>query len=167
MAEDDLADVMLLERAFARTGVKPPVYLARNGQEVRDYLGGNPPFENPVEYPLPNLLLLDLNLPRVSGFEVLSWIRGHPALNRMLVVVLSASDRPEEIRRAYELGANSYVVKPHDPAELVRVVERVQNYWLGINTPPGQPEVAPETLEPPQPAMTPQRAEGLKTIPLS
>jgi CheY-like chemotaxis protein len=101
-----------------------------------DYLQGKPPFQNPVRHPLPNLLLLDLKLPRVTGFEVLEWLRSHPDLRHMLVVVFSSSDQPEDINRAYALGANSYVVKPLDPDELVRVVERLQNYWLKINAPP-------------------------------
>lgn len=133
VAEDDVGDVLLLRRAFAKAGVNPPVYFAGDGQEVLDYLEGRPPFDNPVEYPLPNLLLLDLGLPRVSGLAVLSWLRQHPTLNRMLVVVLSCSQNPAEIQRAYALGANSYVIKPHDPAELIDVVKRVQEYWLGIN----------------------------------
>jgi len=78
--------------------------------------------------------LLDLKLPRVSGFEVLKWVREHPTLHSMLVVVLSSSDNPLEIERAHALGANSYLVKPRDPAKLVDLVKRVQEYWLGINT---------------------------------
>src|SRR3954471_13174906 len=132
VAEDELGDVYLIQRAFARAGVSSPVHFARDGQEVLDYLKGNPPFQNPVEFPLPNLLLLDLNLPRLSGFEVLSWVRGNPVFSQMPAVVLSSSDRPEEINKAYELGANSYVIKPQDPSELISVVERIQNYWLGI-----------------------------------
>jgi CheY-like chemotaxis protein len=135
VAEDEVGDVLFLKRAFAKAGVSSPVYFAGDGQEVLDYLEGYPPFDNPVEYPLPNLLLLDLGLPRVNGLEVLSWVRQHPTLHQMLVVVLSSSEDPEEIQRAYELGANAYVVKPHNPANLVDVVRRVQEYWLGINIP--------------------------------
>jgi len=143
VAEDELGDVYLIQRAFARAGVNVPVHFARNGQEVLDYLEGNPPFENPVEFPLPNLLLLDLNLPRLSGFEVLTWVRGKPAFSQMPVVVLSSSDRREEISKAYQLGANSYVIKPTEPTELISVVERIQNYWLGINAPPARALVGP------------------------
>ena len=134
VAEDEMGDVLLLQKAFAVAGVNPPVYFAGDGQEVLEYLEGHPPFANPVEYPFPNLLLLDLKLSRVSGFEVLKWVREHPTLNSMLVVVLSSSDNPLEIERAHALGANSYLVKPRDPAKLVDLVKRVQEYWLGINT---------------------------------
>ena len=133
VAEDDVGDVVFLQRAFAKARVSPPVYFASDGQEVLDYLEGEPPFDNPVEYPLPNLLLLDLGLPRVNGFEVLRWVREAPALCDMLVVVLSSTDEPEQIERAYALGANSYVIKPQDPAKLIDVVKRLQEYWLGIN----------------------------------
>ena len=135
VAEDELGDVLLLQRAFTKAGVKAPVHIAGNGQEVLDYLQGNPPFDDPVAYPLPTLLLLDLRLPLVDGFEVMRWIRNHPAFRHLVVVVLSSSDRPEDISLAYELGANSYVVKPDDPKELVKVVDRLQRYWLGINGP--------------------------------
>jgi CheY-like chemotaxis protein len=135
VAEDEVGDVLLLQRAFTKAGVNPPVYFANDGKEVLDYLEGHPPFDNPVDYPLPNLLLLDLGLPRVSGFEVLTWLRQHPTLHRMLVVVLSCSEDPQEIQRAYSLGANSYVVKPQDPEMLVDVVKRVQEYWLRISAP--------------------------------
>jgi len=133
VAEDEVGDVIFLQRAFAKAGVNPPIYLASDGQEVIDYLGGHAPFDNPVRYPLPNLLLLDLKLPHVSGFEVLRWVRENPALHQMLVVVLSSSDNPEEIERAYALGANAYFIKPQNPAKLVDIVKRLQEYWLGIN----------------------------------
>ncbi len=133
VAEDDPQDILLLRRAFAQAGMAMPVYFARDGEEVLTYLEGKPPFDNPVEYPLPTLLLLDLNLPYFSGFEVLQWLRAQPKLRCMIVVVFSASDRPEDIRRACTLGANSYVVKPQDPKELVGVVQRLQECWRGIN----------------------------------
>jgi CheY-like chemotaxis protein len=147
VAEDDLGDVMLLQRAFTRAGVRVPVYFARDGQEVMDYLQGHPPFENPVEYPLPNLLLLDLKLPGINGFEVLAWLRAQPTLRRMLVVVLSSSEQAKDIDRAYALGANSYIVKPQDPDELIRVVERLENYWFKINVCPDVVPAVPALLE--------------------
>jgi CheY-like chemotaxis protein len=138
VAEDELGDVLLLQRAFAKAEVKAPVHFARDGQEVLDYLQGTHPFENPVEHPLPNLLLLDLELPRINGFEVLQWLREHRAFRCLPVVVFSSSDQPQDITRAYALGANSYIIKPLDPDELVRLVERLQNYWLQINAPPSE-----------------------------
>ena len=132
VAEDDLGDVWLLQRAFTKAGVSAPVYFARDGQEVLDYLEGKAPFDNPVQYPLPDLLLLDLNLPRIDGFNVLRRIRTHPKLSQMLVVILSSSDDPNQIKRANALGANSYFVKPQDPGKLVQIVKDLQDYWHGI-----------------------------------
>ncbi len=147
VAEDELGDVLLLKRAFQKAGVNAPIYFARDGQEVLDYLQGTPPFDNPVEHPLPSLLLLDLNLPRVNGFEVLEWLRQQPGLSQLRVVVFSASERPEDINQAYALGANSYVFKPQDSDHLVQIVAGLQNYWLSINGPPeaAAPQAAPVT----------------------
>ena len=147
VAEDDLGDILLLRKAFAAAAVKMPVHFARDGQEVLDYLSGNPPFNNPVEYPLPNLLLLDLCLPRRNGFEVLQWVRSHPNLNQLLVVVLSSTDEPAEVRRTHEMGANAFLVKPAEPAELVLLVERLQRYWLRINAVAGIRSEAPVVIE--------------------
>ncbi|SRR5258708_29229696 len=146
VAEDELDDVLFLQRAFVKARVSPPIHFARDGREVMDYLLGKPPFDNPVEFPLPNLLLLDLKLPRISGFEVLEWLRGYPGLKRLLVVVFSASRGEEDVRRAYTLGANAYIVKPHEPEELVKTVERLQRYWLNIQTEPGQVLPAPALM---------------------
>ncbi len=147
VAEDELGDALLLQRAFQKARVNAPIYFARDGQQVLDYLQGKPPFENPVEYPLPSLLLLDLSLPRVSGFEILEWLREQPGLKHLLVVVLSASERPQDISQAYALGANSYVFKPQDPDELVQIVAGLQNYWRGINGPPAEENPKAAVLE--------------------
>jgi CheY-like chemotaxis protein len=133
VAEDEMGDVLLLQRAFDKAQVRTPVHFARDGREVMDYLEGNPPFQNPVLHPLPTLLLLDLNLPFIDGFQVLEWVRLQPGLRHMIVVVFTNSEQQEDISRAYSLGANSYVVKPQDPNQLVQVVEHLQNYWFAIN----------------------------------
>lgn len=132
VAEDDASDVLLLKRAFAQTRMAP-VHYASDGEEVLAYLAGKPPFENPVRYPLPHLLLLDLKLPRMDGFEVLRCIRGQLNLRHLLVVVFSGSNLQTDIDKAYEYGANSYVVKPHGPRDLVAVVQRLETYWAKLN----------------------------------
>jgi len=136
VAEDELGDIFLLQRAFAKAGVASPVHFARDGQEVMDYLNGKPPFDNPITHPLPALLLLDLKLPLVDGFELLEWLRNEPGLQNMIVVVFSSSHNPRDISRAYELGANSYIVKPNNPDDLVGIVRQLQDYWFNINTRP-------------------------------
>ena len=140
VAEDEIGDVLLLKNAFEKAGVNPPIYFAGDGEEVIKYLQGRPPFENPVRYPLPNLVLLDLKLPRMDGFEVLEWLRHQPRLRHILVVVLTGSDLPEDVEQAYSLGANAYLVKPTEPEQLVDIVGRLQSYWRSINS--GRSETA-------------------------
>ena len=140
VAEDEMGDVLLLKSAFEKAGVNPPIYFASDGEEVMKYLQGLPPFENPINYPLPNLVLLDLKLPRMDGFEVLEWLRNQPRLKHILVVVLTGSDLPEDVARAYSLGANAYLVKPAEPDQLVEIVGRLQSYWRSINS--GRSETA-------------------------
>jgi CheY-like chemotaxis protein len=134
VAEDDLGDVLLLKRAFTKAKLRADVYFVRDGQDVIDYLQGQPPFNEPLECPRPTLLLLDLKMPRVDGFEVLAWIRSQPGFSQLPVVVFSSSPETEDIRHACSLGALSYLVKPNDPNELVHVVERLQEYWVNHET---------------------------------
>src|SRR5262245_8374290 len=119
VAEDEADDAFLLERAFARAGIKATIQLARDGQEAVDYLRGSKPSTDRQAQPLPVLVLLDLKMPRLDGFDVLEWLRQQPGLRRLSVVVFSSSNEPRDINRAYDLGANSYAVKPVDPASLV------------------------------------------------
>ncbi len=132
VAEDDENDVLLLRRAFTTASIEAPVFIARDGQEVVDYLRGNPPFNNPEKFPLPNLLLLDLRMPRLDGFQVLEWLQRERELSHIVVVVFSSSSEAQDLQRACRLGANFYVVKPHDIRELEHVLERVRDYWREV-----------------------------------
>jgi len=143
VAEDDPSDALLLERAFSKVSVNVPIHFVRDGQEVIDYLQGVAPFDNREIYPLPKLLVLDLSMPRLNGFEVLMWLRrnslsleGDSHLARRLVVILTASSLAEDINRAYALGANSYLIKPQDPGGLERIATGLENYWVKLNIPP-------------------------------
>jgi len=142
VAQQELGDALLLQRAFNTAKVSTPVHFARDGQEVLDYLEGKPPFQNPIIHPLPALLILDLNLPRVDGYQVLRWLRLNPGLHDMIVVVFGSSQDAKDVRRAYSLGANSYIVKPKEPQQLVKIVKQLQEYWLGINPSQEQPQQA-------------------------
>jgi CheY-like chemotaxis protein len=133
IAEDDPGDAFLLKRAFAISEVPAELYFVRDGQEAIDYLGGTAPFSDRNSYPLPDLMLLDLKMPRLNGFDVLSWLRQQPGLKRLLVTVLTSSDQPQDINRAYDLGANSYLLKPHGSNELSDLIGRVRRYWLEVN----------------------------------
>jgi CheY-like chemotaxis protein len=136
VAEDDPTDAFFLQRAFVKTGTPVGLKFVRDGQEAIDYLRGEPPFADRDSHPLPQLLLLDLKMPRLNGFEVLHWLKTQPRLKRLLVVVFSSSAEVGDINRAYDLGANSYLVKPHATEQLLELVNRVEKYWLEANQNP-------------------------------
>jgi len=133
LVEDDENDVMLLKRAFTRAGLKDNVRVVRNGLDAMNYLSGQGLYGNRDEHPLPFLVLLDLKMPGIDGFEVLQWARKDPQLKRLLIVVLTASNLQTDVDRAYELGANSYLVKPVEFDEMVALVGRFQAYWSELN----------------------------------
>jgi len=130
VAEDQMNDAFILERAFQRSGSKATLHFVRDGQEAVDYLEGQDGFSDRDTYPLPTLLLLDLKMPRLNGFDVLEWVRRQKPLRRLLVVVFSSSEEIGDINRAYDLGANSYMVKPNDFDELLKLAEELGRYWL-------------------------------------
>jgi CheY-like chemotaxis protein len=136
VAEDDASDSFFLQRAFTRSGIRSQLHFVRDGQEVVDYLKGEGGFAKRQGHPFPELLLLDLKMPRLNGFDVLRWIRKQPGLKRMLVVIFSSSQETEDVDKAYDLGANSYLTKPHDLDELQGIAERVKQYWLELNRKP-------------------------------
>jgi CheY-like chemotaxis protein len=136
IAEDDPGDVFLLQRAFSTAQVPASLHFVRDGQEAIDYLEGDSAFSDRETYPLPDLMLLDLKMPRLNGFDVLSRLRQQPGLKRLLVTILTSSDEPQDINRAYDLGANSYLLKPHSSNELSELVKRVEKYWLEANQRP-------------------------------
>jgi CheY-like chemotaxis protein len=128
--EDEDADVVLLQYVLGKVGICNPLQTVKDGRLAKDYLAGKEPFEDRRRHPLPGLVLLDLNLPYWSGFEVLMWIRQQRQLRRLPVVVLSSSNRPDDIARAYDAGANGYLVKPSALAELTSLVLGLRDFWL-------------------------------------
>ncbi len=130
VADDDENDVFFLRRAMQRAGLANPLFVSHDGQEAIDYLDGAPPFNNRAQYPLPGLLLLDLKMPRVNGFDVLSWLARRPDLKHIPVVVLSSSSHEEDLQRAKDLGAHDFRTKPSDFQHLVDLVRDVQRRWL-------------------------------------
>lgn len=130
VAEDDPNDVFLLRRAFQKAGVFNAVVVAHNGQEAIDYLSGGGAFQNRGDHPFPALMLLDLKMPLVDGFDVLAWLRKHPPTNQLPVVVLSSSNQEKDIERAQQMGASDYCVKPQQFEELVEIVKGVRDRWL-------------------------------------
>jgi len=136
LAEDSETDVLMTLRAFAKANLLNPVQVVSDGQEAIDYIKGEGKYSNRTEYPLPELVLLDLNMPRKNGFEVLRWIREQPAFRGLRVVVLTASDQIRDVNLAYQLGANSFLVKPVDFENFVQVSQAVKGHWLWMSRAP-------------------------------
>jgi len=136
LAEDDPDDVLLTQIALRKARLANPLQVVRDGEEAIAYLTGDGLFANRSQYPLPMLLLLDLKMPKVTGFEVLDWRRKQPILGRMPVAVMSSSEHDPHIARAYELGADSYLIKPPDAEALLGLVQRLQAFWLIVNEGP-------------------------------
>ena len=136
IVEDEENDIYFLKHALNKAGISNPLRVVENGQAAISYLNGTGAFADRSAYPLPAMIFLDLKLPQVHGLEVLKWIREQPLLPPIVVVVLTSSSLPDDIERAYRLGANSYVVKPSSQQKLVQIVADFRNWWLTHNQPP-------------------------------
>jgi CheY-like chemotaxis protein len=133
LVEDERNDVFFLEYAFESAGITNPLQVVEDGQQAIDYLAGIGKFANRTQYPIPCLVVLDLKLPVKMGLDVLRWIRQQPALQTLLVIVLSSSRDPYDVDEAYRLGARSYLVKPLSMSERLEVAKAIKYYWLGLN----------------------------------
>src|SRR5580765_949965 len=133
LVEDDEADILLVRRAFRNAHIANPLLEVRDGQEAIQYLAGEGDYADRARYPIPFLVLLDLRLPKLSGFEVIAWMRDRPQFSNVIVVVLTASDHVPDVTKARELGANSYLVKPGNFEELVQMVKRIRGRWLLVD----------------------------------
>ena len=136
LVEDNPDDVLLTTRAFKRANLFSPIQVVEDGDKAVSYLSGAPPYNDRDRYPLPVLVLMDLKLPRRSGLEVLKWIRSVPALKVLPVVVLTSSAENKDVNSAYDLGANSYLVKPVGFDALFDMVKVLQPYWVIMNKQP-------------------------------
>jgi two-component system, chemotaxis family, response regulator Rcp1 len=132
LVEDNLNDIEITRRALEKGQVKNELTIARDGQEAIDILFGRAK----VRASLPGLILLDLNLPRVDGREVLSRIKTDPELRRIPVIVLTTSTREEDVVRSYDLGVNTFISKPVRFEDFIKVVTAIQEYWIVIATLP-------------------------------
>jgi CheY-like chemotaxis protein len=124
-------------RSFEKAGIKNPIQVVGNGEEAVAYLSGVGEYSNRKDYPLPELILLDLKMPKMDGFEVLKWIRTHPDLFQLRVIVLTSSDDIRDVNHAYKLGANSFLVKPMDFNHYVEMGNFIADNWFswGAKTP--------------------------------
>jgi CheY-like chemotaxis protein len=130
IAEDDENDVFFLERAFKQAQIANPIQRVRDGEDAIAYLQGAGAYADRDQFPLPHLMLLDLKMPRKNGFDVITWVRQQPALKRLPIVVLTSSREDPDVNRAYELGANTYLVKPVKFEGLVEMMKTLNLYWL-------------------------------------
>jgi CheY-like chemotaxis protein len=130
LAEDDENDIYLMRRAFQRAAVPNPVQIVRNGQEAIDYLQGTGDYSQRDRYPLPGMLLLDLKLPWLDGFDVLAWLRKRPEFNTLPVIVLTSSKLQSDVDRSRDLGVHDFRVKPASFEDLVRLLDDVRKCWL-------------------------------------
>ena len=128
LVDDNPHDVVLLRLAFRRVGIIDPIKLVKNGVEALRYLRGEGPYADRHLYPQPTLMLLDLKMPLGSGFDVLRWVRQQPAFENLTIVVMSGSKVNDDLRQAYQLGADSYLVKPTCFSDLVKITESLKNH---------------------------------------
>jgi len=130
LAEDREDDVVLVKEGFSRADIRNPLYVVHDGDEAVAYLQGDGQFSNRDRFPFPDLVLLDLQMPRRDGFEVLEWIRSHPDYKPLRAVVLTSSSDIRDINRAYRLGANSFMVKPSDFLDYPALTHTIARFWF-------------------------------------
>jgi CheY-like chemotaxis protein len=132
LVEDNPADVAITQRALRELGFPADLIVVRDGQEAVDYLLRQGGHAHDARWRIPDLILLDVNLPRLDGRQVLERIRATPALRVVPVVVLTTSRREEDVREMYAAGANTYVEKPQDFTRFLGVLQTIQRYWLDV-----------------------------------
>jgi len=131
LAEDDQNYVFLIRRALIGAAIPNPFLVVSSGRDAVDYLSGKRAYADREKYPIPGLLLLDLKMPWMDGFDVLSWLRQQPQYHALPVVVLTSSRLQSDIDQSRLMGVYDYRVKPHDFAELVELLTDVRKRWLG------------------------------------
>jgi CheY-like chemotaxis protein len=135
IVEDNADEVILLQKAFKRAALDIAVHFVVNGEEAIDYLSGAEQFRDRYAYPEPDLVIMDLKMPRKGGFEVLEWFRNLQEGALIPVVVLTSSSRDADVQRAYSLGANSYFLKPSNFDEFREMIQVIYNYWSRARRP--------------------------------
>ncbi len=132
IADDDPDDCLMTREAFRECRIHNPLHFVHDGEELMNYLKRRPPYEDEARYPMPGLILLDLNMPRMDGREALLAIKSDSLLRSIPVVILSTSSADEDILRSYAIGVNSFITKPVSFSGLLEVVRNLGRYWLEI-----------------------------------
>lgn len=140
LAEDDPADQELTRRALEEGRINNELYIVENGEEALDYLYRRNAYNDPVSSPFPDLLLLDLNMPKIGGKQVLEQIQGNSAFRHLRTIVLTTSNQEKDIIDSYDLGVSSYITKPVDPDQFFRAVGTLKEYWFQIVKLPSKEE---------------------------
>jgi CheY-like chemotaxis protein len=133
LAEDDEDDAFLLRRAFTKARLPNPLQIVPDGEQVLAYLKGDGEYSDRKKHPFPGVVLLDIKMPKLNGLETLAAIRNDPLLKRLVVIFLTSSDQESDINQAFDLRANSYLVKPRNTDGLIEVLQKFRNFWLGLN----------------------------------
>ncbi len=136
LADDDPADILLTRRAFRAARLQNALHVVNDGEELLEYLRREKRYAPPAEAPRPDLVLLDLNMPRMDGREALAELRADPRFAALPVIILTTSQQEADVLRTYDLGANSFISKPVDLAGLIEVIKALDNYWFQIVTLP-------------------------------
>lgn len=145
IVEDDAADRYLIQNAFEHIGVTDTVHTVADGHEAVDYLSGKGQFADRHKFRFPTLLLLDLKMPGMNGLEFLSYVKHNPSLRVIPTIVFTSSDHREDITNAYQLGANSYIVKGKTFENVCSQLKFIYGYWMRVEVPPvdGQGQLLP------------------------
>jgi CheY-like chemotaxis protein len=133
LIEDDSGDVLLIKLAFEHLQVPFRVVCVSDGLEALEYLNGQGQYSDRVKFPFPRLILLDLRMPRMDGFEFLQWLRIAPLLRSLPVIVITSSAVSQDVTRAYRAGANSFLVKSPDLSRFTQELKQTLSFWLGEN----------------------------------
>jgi CheY-like chemotaxis protein len=133
LLEDSEDDIELIKKSFERVGFGYPLAVMRSTDQAKKYLKGEMLYADRSRFPFPALILLDLKMPGEDGFDFLGWLRAQPEFRNLPVVALTASDQMKDVNRAYQLGANSFLVKPHDFDNFVETSRLLQQYWLELS----------------------------------
>jgi CheY-like chemotaxis protein len=143
VADDNDDDIELLRRSFAKAGFAKQFIAVSGGQAVIHYLKGEGVYADREQFPLPRLVLLDFKMQGITGAEVLQWIRQRPEFKGMPVIVFTGSNYEEDVNRAYDLGANSYLIKPQTLDDLLVAVRQIGDFWLRLSQLPDRPSLRP------------------------